>query len=113
MKEDALDKKRQATLEIQRLSSAVESGITELATRREAIEAAKLSVTANEKSYKGGVRSILDVLASIDALYSIEGEYVDAALALGENFLNLRIQQGQHVIKSLRDVEHIILSTNH
>jgi protease secretion system outer membrane protein len=113
MKEDAQDKKRQVKLEIQRLMSTVKSGLTELETRREAIEAAKLSVTANEKSYKGGVRSILDVLASIDALYSIEGEYVEAALALGENFLNLRLQQGQNVIKSLRDVEQIILSSGY
>lgn len=112
LQEESIDKQRQAKLEIQRLTSTIQAGLAELVTRREAIEAAKLSVTSNEQSYKGGVRSLLDVLASIDVLYAIQGEYVTAALTLGENLLNLRIQQGQDIIKGLSDIERLILPSN-
>jgi len=112
LNEEALAKQRQARLEIQQLKSAVESGLSELATRKRAIEAAELSVTSNEKSYKGGVRSLLDVLTSIDVLYSMQADYVRSVLELGENLLNLRIQQGREVIQSLSDVEQTVLVLN-
>lgn len=106
------DTQREAKLAIERLMSYVETGLIELDTRRQAIEAAELSVEANNRSYEGGVRSLLDVLTSIEVLYSVQSEYVLSALTLGENLLNLRMMQGRNVLASLSEVEELLLDTS-
>ena len=79
-------------LEVQRLWSLVNAGRAEIAIRMEAIRSAALSVEANDKSFKGGVRSQIDVLNSIQTYYQVQQEYVNAVLTMSENYLNLLLQ---------------------
>ncbi len=109
--QEGRDTEREARLTIERLDSFISTGLIELTTRRQAIEAAELSVDANSKSYEGGVRSLLDLLTSIEVLYAVQNEYVLSALKLGENLLNLRMLQGRDVLASLTEVENLILET--
>lgn len=103
------DKERRVGLEVERLQALVDSGWDEVSMRESAIRAAELSVAANKKSYKGGVRSLLDVLNAIEVLYSVRNDYVKALLGLGENLLNLGLQQGISVEEALQAVESVLL----
>jgi outer membrane protein TolC len=63
----------------------------EVAIRQDAIQAAKLSLQANEKSFEGGVRSQVDVLNAIEALDQSELDYLDARLNLAQNYFKLQL----------------------
>jgi protease secretion system outer membrane protein len=88
-REQTRDTEQKTELEVERLWSLVNAGKSELAIRLSAISSAELSVEANEKSFKGGVRSQIDVLNSIQILFQVQQEYVNALLGLSENYLNL------------------------
>lgn len=90
--EQTRDAELRTRLEVQRLWSLVNAGRGEVAIRLEAIQSAELSVEANEKSFRGGVRSQIDVLNSIQILYQVQQDYVNAVLTLAENYLNLLLQ---------------------
>lgn len=90
--EQARDAELRTRLEVQRLWALVNAGRGEVAIRLNAIQSAELSVEANEKSFRGGVRSQIDVLNSIQTLYQVQQEYVNAVLTLAENYLNLLLQ---------------------
>lgn len=83
------DTELRTQLEVQRLWSLVNAGRTETSFRLEAIRSSELSVEANEKSFKGGVRSQIDVLNSIQTLFQVQQEYVTAVLTLADNYFNL------------------------
>lgn len=108
LQEKSLNTHREVRLEIQNLQLAVKSGIIQLRTLKEAVTAADLSVKSNEQSYKGGVRNLLDVLTSIDILYTIKGDYAVVALELGKSLLRLRMQQGQPIVSALEEVERLV-----
>lgn len=110
LREDAIDAERKLKLETQRLNDLVQAGLAEVETRRAAIEAAQLSVEANEKSFKGGVRSMVDLLNSIETVYRLKNEYIQTILALGETLLNLRLQEGVDPLDSLHEVDALILN---
>jgi protease secretion system outer membrane protein len=109
LREERRDRERGVRLDINRLETQLESAVSELETRIAAIEAAQLSVEANEKSFKGGVRSKTDVLNSIEMLYSIKMEYIRALLEMGSNLLRFKLQQGETAIQGLKGVEIAIL----
>lgn len=109
LREEMRDKERRARLDIDRLQKMVESGVSEVATRLSAIRAAEVSVDSNKKSFLGGVRTQLDVLASIETLYSVKNEYLKTLLTLGDNVLNLHLLQGGEVVVGLEDVEKLLL----
>ncbi len=83
-----------ALLEVERLHALVESGKVESEIRLDAIEAAQLSVEGNKQSFKGGVRSQLDVLNSIQILFEVQDQYVASVLAMASNLVNLHAQVG-------------------
>ena len=64
-------------------------GLEEVRARLRAIESAKLSVTANEKSFGVGVRTRLDVLNSVETLYVVNQQYIESVIELGRNYLKL------------------------
>lgn len=96
-------------LDIQRLWELAGAGQRELAIRLEAIQSAQLNVEANEKSFKGGVRSQTDVLNSIQTLYQVQQDYVNAVLQLAENHLNLLLQAAVPVDDAVAQVQAILL----
>lgn len=83
--------KQQIELDIQRLHSEVQASLSEIAIRQDAIKAAELSVNASEQSFKGGVRSTIDVLNALQALNQTKNDHVTALLQLGERLLSLQI----------------------
>lgn len=99
---------RQTLLEIDRLNSVVKYGAGEFLMYQAAVEAAEFSVLANEKSFKGGVRSIVDVLNSIEALYIAKSDLVKSLMTLSDGLLNLWILEGASASDSLAEVEQIL-----
>lgn len=102
------DAELRTRLEIQRLWDLVNAGLQEIAIRREAISSAELSVQANEQSFRGGVRSQVDVLNSIQTLYQVQHEYVNAVLALADNYLHLLLQSATPVDEAMAQVEAVL-----
>jgi protease secretion system outer membrane protein len=84
-------------------------GASEVAMQQSAVEAAELSVEANEKSFKGGVRSMQDVLTSIEVLYTVKADRVRSMLALADGLLNLRMIEGVNAADGLAEVESVLL----
>lgn len=107
--QEAADAQRQTLLEIERLKTVVEFGANEVAMYHAAVEAAELSVEANEKSFKGGVRSIIDVLNSIEVLYTVKTDLVKSLMSLSDGLLNLRMIEGNKAADSLAEVETVLL----
>lgn len=99
---------QRASLEIQRLHAMVEAGRIESDIRLDVIAAAELSLQANEKSFKGGVRSGIDVLNSIQQLSQTHQEYVTARLALGENLISLHVLLATPAMDILKQVELVL-----
>ncbi len=81
--------RQQVRLDVERLYSQVEAVRSELLVRVEAIKASELSLNANEQSFKGGVRTKLDVLNALQALFQARSDYSSAQLRLGETLLAL------------------------
>lgn len=109
LREDTNDAERRIKLDTQRMYEAVQAGLAEVEGRRSAIDAAQLSVAANEKSLKGGVRSMTDLLTSIETLYQLKNEHIQTILALGESLLQLRLHEGIDPLDSLQEVDTLIL----
>lgn len=109
--EAARDAEQRTRLEVQRLWSLVRAGLAEIEIRLKAIEAAQLSVEANEKSFRGGVRSQIDRLNSIQTLYQVQQDYVNAVLTLADNYLNLLLQSGTAVDTAVAQVQTVLFPT--
>lgn len=107
--EQARDSEEKTRLEVHRFWSLVNAGLRELPIRLGAIEAAQLSVQANEKSFKGGVRSQIDVLNSIQTLYQVQQDYVNAVLSLADNYLNLLLQSASPTPQAMAQVQSFLL----
>lgn len=95
-------------LEMQRLWSMVHAGRAEIAIRLDSIRSAELSVEANDKSFKGGVRSQIDVLNSIQTYYQVQQEYVTAVLTLADNYLNLLLQAATPTNDAVAQVQTLL-----
>lgn len=104
------DVERTVRLEVERLLREVRLGSIDARLAQAAVEAAQLSVEANEKSYRGGVRTSVDVLNAIDLLYTVRTSQVRTMLALADNLLNLFLLDSLQPAQSLMDLERILLS---
>ena len=85
---------QQTNLITNQLYESVVLGRQALETKRNAVEAAKLSVDANERSLTAGVRTTIEVLNSIDTLYQTRNDYSTTAVNLGNSLLNLLLISG-------------------
>jgi protease secretion system outer membrane protein len=106
--QEVRDKERQVALNIDQLRTTLQLGISELVARQTAVEAAELSVTANDKSFKGGVRTMVDVLNSIEVLYTVKSELVQTVLAFADKLLQLRLAEGKPASDVLAEVESFL-----
>ena len=84
-----LQTETQTKVEAQRLYALVEAGLESLKIKWKAMDSARLSVTANQKSYEAGVKSTTDVLIAIQTLYQTRNEYAQAATSQASNLMNL------------------------
>jgi len=103
--EQARNSLQQIRLDVERYYSQVGAIQSELLVRAEAIKASELSLDANEQSFKGGVRTKLDVLNALQALFQARADYASAQLRLGETFLAL-------LTVSATDVDMVLAQIN-
>jgi protease secretion system outer membrane protein len=79
----------QLLLQTNQFYESVMLGYQALQDRRLAVEAAQLSVEANERSSKAGVRTMIEVLNSIELLFQSKNDYATTAVSVGSAYLNL------------------------
>jgi protease secretion system outer membrane protein len=108
--EQVRDAEEKTRLDIHRYWSLVNAGLKELPIRLGAIDSAQLSVQANEKSFKGGVRSQIDVLNSIQTLFQVQQDHVNAVLNLADNYLNLLLQAATPTHQAIELVQTFLLT---
>jgi protease secretion system outer membrane protein len=77
--------------EATRLFTAIRSYRDEVQMRQQAVEAAKLAVEANVKSYQGGVKTNIDVVTSYQNLADAETALVNSSISLSESQIRLRL----------------------
>lgn len=93
------------------LFESVVLGRDALDSKKVAVEAAKLSVEANEKSLVAGVRTTIEVLNSIDTLYQARNDYATTALNLGNAYLNLLLISGEKPEDAIAQTQHFLFGT--
>jgi len=76
-------------VEAERFYQLIDAGQQSLKIKGNAMEIARQSVIANQKSYDAGVKSTTDVLIAIQTLFQARNEYAVSAVQLGGNLLNL------------------------
>lgn len=88
--------------------SEVEVGLNESGSRLQAIEAAELSRTANERSFKGGVRTRIDVLNSVQVLFSTREEYLNTIVRLTRNHFALSRNSATPVAQTISELQQLL-----
>lgn len=105
---NTLEVKEQVESEVEQAHFSVTAGLEEVKARLRAIESAKLSVTANEKSFTGGVRTRLDVLNSVETLYVVNQQYIQSVAELARNYLKLSNQAALPVNDTVAQIHQIL-----
>jgi protease secretion system outer membrane protein len=108
--EQARNTLQQIKLEVERYYSQVEAIQSELSVRAEAIKASELSLDATEQSFKGGVRTKLDVLNALQALFQSRADFASAQLRLGEAFLALLTVSATDTDAALTQINDLIFT---
>jgi outer membrane protein TolC len=93
------------------LFESVVLGRDALDNKKVAVEAAKLSVEANEKSLVAGVRTTIEVLNSIDTLYQARNDYATTALNLGNAYLNLLLISGEPPTDAIAETQRFLFGS--
>jgi outer membrane protein TolC len=114
--EKAIEQRRQVEEQTKMLTNqlyeSVVLGREALKNKKNAVEAAKLSVEANEKSSIAGVRTTIEVLNSIDTLYQTRNEYASVAISLGNSLLNLLLISGMPPDEAMHQTQKFLFG-NH
>lgn len=76
-------------VEAERFYQQIDAGQQSLKIKGNAMDIARQSVIANQKSYDAGVKSTTDVLIAIQTLFQARNEYAISAIQLAGNLLNL------------------------
>jgi outer membrane protein TolC len=89
-----VDAEIKAKVEIEKLYSLIEAGQESIKIKKQAIDAAEKSVKANQMSYEAGVRTLTDVLNSIQTQFQAMNDYSQAVTGVAENILNFYLLEG-------------------
>ena len=100
-----MDTEEKTKVEAERLYQLVVAGQESVQIKKSAVETAQLSVEANQKSFQAGVRSTTDVLNSIQVLFQVKNEYVQAVTQLSETYLNLALISSEDPATSLNNLQ--------
>ena len=95
----------QTKTQAQNLFAQVEAGFESLKIRNQAVDTARLSVTANQKSYEAGVKSTTDVLLSIQNLAQARNDYAQAATQQAQNLMNLLLTGAEDPDKAVAETQ--------
>jgi outer membrane protein TolC len=102
--------RQQIRLDVERFYNQLEAVQSELSVRAEAIKASELSLDANEQSFTGGVRTKLDVLNALQAVFQSRADYASAQLRLGETFLALLTVSATDADAALTQISELIFT---
>ena len=102
--------RQQIKLDVERFYNQLEAVQSELSVRAEAIKASELSLDANEQSFTGGVRTKLDVLNALQAVFQSRADYASAQLRLGETFLALLTVSATDADAALTQISELIFA---
>lgn len=108
VEQEVRDKERQVALNIDQLRTTLQFSVSEIVARQAAVEAAEFSVIANDKSFKGGVRTMVDMLNSIEVLYTVRNDLVLTVLGFADKLLQLRLAEGRSASDGLAEVESFL-----
>lgn len=108
-KEERRLAEEKARVELERLHGLVAAGQDAIKIKRSAIDSAELSVEANQKSYDAGVRSNIDVVNSIQVLFEVKNDYVQAITQQAENFMSLLMLAGREPGPALGETDKFML----
>lgn len=103
-----IDVEAKTELEDERLETVSQVGLQVLDIKKTAVDLAKLSVEANQKSFSAGVRNTTDVLNSIQILYQAKNDYATAVTQQAENYLNLLLIQADDPADAIKQVQFFI-----
>lgn len=92
------------TLETQRLHALALATQQEVQISRDAIDAAQMSLSANQQSFQGGVRSKIDVLNALQALLTAREAHLGAQLVLAESLLGLQLLSSSEIPGALKSI---------
>lgn len=98
-------------VDLEKAWNQVYSGVEILKAQYDAIEAAKLSVEANTRSFQGGIRSSVDVINAIQTVYQVTSEYTSMVLGQAESYLTLLTSAQGTSIDALQNVQAFLLTT--
>ena len=100
--------RRKLEVDLTQSHADVSSGLAETNIRLQAVEAAELSLTATEKSFKGGVRTRLDVLNSVQTLYTVNEQYINSVVDLSKAYLSLSNLTSQPVSDTVSKIQALL-----
>jgi protease secretion system outer membrane protein len=108
--ENERNTRQQIRLDVERFYNQLEAIQSELLVRAESIKASELSLDANEQSFKGGVRTKLDVLNALQALFQARADYASAQLRLGETYLSLLTVSATDADEALTQINDMLFT---
>lgn len=100
--------RRKLEVDITQSHADVNSGMREVNIRLQAVEAAELSLKSTEKSFAGGVRTRLDVLNSVQTLYTVNEQYINSVMDLAKAYLTLSNLTSQPVSDTVSKVQTLL-----
>lgn len=98
-------------VDLEKAWNQVNSGAEILKAQYDAIEAAKLSVEANTRSFQGGIRSSIDVVNAIQTVYQVTSEYTTMVLGQAESYLALLTSAQGTPADALQSAQAFLLTT--
>lgn len=101
----------QALLQLNQFYESVVLGSDALRNKRLAVEAAELSVLANERSSQAGVRTTIEVLNSIDMLYQARNDYATTAVNIATSLLNLLLLSAHSPENAISQTQSFLFKT--
>lgn len=100
--------KQKLEVDVNQNYADVLAGINEVTIRLKAIEAAELGLLATEKSYAGGVRTRLDVLNSVQTLYTTNEQYINSVIDLTKSYLSLSNLSSRPVSATINTLQTLL-----
>jgi protease secretion system outer membrane protein len=97
-------------VEVEKAWNQVNSGVEILLAQSEAIDAARLSVEANTRSFQGGIRSSVDVVNAIQTVYQVTSDYVSIVVAQAESYLTLLASAQSSPMDAIRQAQIYLLA---
>jgi protease secretion system outer membrane protein len=98
-------------VEVEKAWNQVSSGVEILKAQSEAIDAARLSVEANTRSFQGGIRSSVDVVNAIQTVYQVTSDYVSIVVGQAESYLTLLASAQGTPLDALRQAQAYLLTS--